>query len=300
MKLHHIRAFLAVHEHGSLRAAAAALDMTQPALTKSLKQLEKELGVTLFERSIRGMQATSFGRSFAVRARMADAELRRGVEEIQHMRGLHEGQIGVGVSPAPAMQLLPMVLRRFHAQYPHVSLRLVDGQYPFYLPSLRDGSLDFVVGPRPPEVLSTEFHSEVLFTNPNTVLCRQGHPLAGAKRVEELQDVEWVLPSMNRGPSMAISDLFHARGLGQPKCRVSSETLTVTQALVAETDLMTVLPLGGFLAGAIRPDIIRVDLEDRVKAYEICIISRAGVPLSPAAQVLADVFRRTPARFVTR
>lgn len=276
-----------------MRAGARSLGITQPALTKSLKQLEEELGVALFERSIRGMQASAYGKAFAHRAKVVELELQRGVEEIRQMQGLYSGSVSIGVSPSPAIELLPQVLKRFHSRHPSVSVRLIDGQYPFFLPSLRDGSTDFVIGPRPPEGLDSEFLSEMLYLNHNMIVCRKGHPLAGATSIRDLKDVEWVLPNLTRGPSIAIFELFRQLNLGTPKCNTTSEFIMATQSIVAATDKFTAAPAGAMKKGAFRADLVGVKIKEKLRPAEICLIKRADRPLTPAAQELADYFRRT-------
>ncbi|MDX1375438.1 MAG: LysR family transcriptional regulator, partial [Burkholderiales bacterium] len=93
MRLTQIQQFLAVVDAGSIRGAARELGLSQPALTKSLRQLEDELGATLVTRSVRGAQATEFGRAFLARARAVSADLRRAREEIAQLRGAREGSL---------------------------------------------------------------------------------------------------------------------------------------------------------------------------------------------------------------
>src|SRR5258706_16481683 len=107
MRLSQIRDFLAVTETGSIRAAARSLGLTQPALTKSLRQLEAELGAVLVTRSVRGIVPTDLGQAFLARARSIDGDLRRAKEEIAQMQGSREGALSVGASTAPAMGVLP-------------------------------------------------------------------------------------------------------------------------------------------------------------------------------------------------
>ena len=115
MLLRRIRAFLAIAENGSIRGAARRIGVSQPALTKTLKELENSLSAPLVVRSAQGVTLTKYGEALLVRARLADAELRRASDEIGQMLGAKGGQIAVGLSPVASLLLAPDALKRFLA-----------------------------------------------------------------------------------------------------------------------------------------------------------------------------------------
>ena len=122
MQLTQIEAFLAVAERRSVSDAAGALYVTQPALTTRLKNLERELGVELFVRTPRGMRLTAAGRAFRSHAQRAMQSLAEGRELMRELREGHVGELLVGAAPAISTYVLPLVLRRFQASFPHVHL----------------------------------------------------------------------------------------------------------------------------------------------------------------------------------
>lgn len=111
MKLHHLRDFLAIVEKESISAAAKYLGIAQPSLSRSIRELEKELGVALFERHARGAALTPMGAVFAKRARMAVRELEKGREEIS--QGQVHGDVTVCISGVSHLTLLGAALRPF-------------------------------------------------------------------------------------------------------------------------------------------------------------------------------------------
>ena len=147
MKLNQLRDVLAVAERGSLRAAARELGLAQPALTRSITLLERELGVTLFERQARGMQLTTMGEHFVRRASAIRSELKRAREELEQLGGDTHGSISVCLSSVPHIALLPYAMTPFRAQYPHVHVDVIEGVFPMVERALRDGTVDFYVGP---------------------------------------------------------------------------------------------------------------------------------------------------------
>src|SRR4051812_45815245 len=113
MKLHHLRDLLAVADRGSLRAAARELGIAQPAITRSIQELERDLGVALFERKARGVTPTASGEALIRRARSVSNELLRARDEIEQLRGSTHGNVRVALSMVGHMALLPYVLRPF-------------------------------------------------------------------------------------------------------------------------------------------------------------------------------------------
>src|SRR5689334_14331756 len=170
LKLHQIRDLLAVAEKGSLRAAARKLGLAQPSISRSIRELERELGAPLLERHARGTVLTPVGALFARRARAAASELERAREEIAQLGGRGAGSVTLGLSSVPLLALLPKALAPFRARYPAVELRLVDTAFPAVEARLRDGSVDFYVGVAPQKRPGRELKVEKLFDNTRVVL----------------------------------------------------------------------------------------------------------------------------------
>ena len=152
VKLHHLRDFLAVAEQRSLRAAAREMGTAQPAVTRSIRELERELGVHLFERHARGVVLTKMGDAFLRRATSIKNELARAKDEIDQLRGLTQGTVRVALSMVPHLALLPYALRLFRHQFPDVRLDVIDAVFPTVAAEVTDGTIDCYVGPLP-EVL---------------------------------------------------------------------------------------------------------------------------------------------------
>lgn len=151
-RLHQLRNFIAVTEAGSLRAAARNLNIAQPAVTRSIQELEKELGVPLFERRTRGVVPTAIGAAFMRRAKHATGELLRACDEIDQLRGMTHGSVCVAMSMVPHMALLPSILQPFRVRYPGVRLDLIDAVFSTVASRLSDGTIDCYIGP-PPEAV---------------------------------------------------------------------------------------------------------------------------------------------------
>jgi LysR family transcriptional regulator of abg operon len=224
MKLHQFRNIAAIAERGSLRAAARHLGLAQPALSRSLQELEHELGVQLFERRARGMTPTPVGEAFVRRANNIMTEVRRAKEEVEQLHGGASGSVTAAMSIVPHLAIVPQALRPFRARYPDVELRLIEGLYPMIESDLKDGMLDFYVGPPPEQNLPAELMVEKVFDNERKIFCRKGHPLAGAKALRELVGAEWLTTSITYNAEQELGELFVRNRLPMPRLALRSQS----------------------------------------------------------------------------
>lgn len=175
LRLPLLRAVDAVATHGSLLKASAALGITQPALTKSLHELEDLLQLRLFHRHPRGVRPTPAGLVFVRSARRVLAELRRLDEELDELSG-PGGTVALGALPVAATGVLPGALVRLKATHPDVKVRLRQGRTEDLLPLLASGELDLIVGRLYEPAVPDGFAREALWSEPISVLARADHP----------------------------------------------------------------------------------------------------------------------------
>ena len=291
MKLTHLRDFLAVVEQGSLRAAARDLGIAQPAITRSIQELERELGVPLFERQTRGVVPTAMGNAFLRRARSISNELLRARDEIDQLRGVMHGHVRVALSMVPHMALLPYVLKQFRIRYPEVHLDILDAVFLTVGSRISDGTIDCYVGP-PPERLPEGLAQEKLFDNTRTIVGRKGHPLAGAKSLRELADAEWLSTSITASAQEELGPLFLEHRLPPPKVVLQAHAALTILVSLTSSDLLAMLPMQWTAFPPTRDLLEIVDVAEKLPAPPICIIQRAGLPLTPVAEHFCDLMRR--------
>jgi LysR family transcriptional regulator of abg operon len=298
MRLSQIRDFLAVTETGSIRAAARSLGLTQPALTKSLRQLEAELGAVLVTRSVRGIVPTAIGQVFLSRARSIHSDLRRAREEIAQLSGSREGALSVGASTAPAMGVLPRAVVKLRQTWPNAKIRIADTSYPNVLADLREGRFDLAVAPQfgPDPVPAAEFSVEMLFQNEVVVAVRKGHPKARAKSLSEFTDSEWLRSGPRGGPSTVLNDAYHAIGLPPPDCHLQCESFLALPELVAISDCAAMVPWQMLEQPGVRGRLVRVSVREKLRPIVINLLTRAGVPLTPIAKDFVGILRGLVAR----
>jgi LysR family transcriptional regulator, regulator of abg operon len=295
MKLNHIRDVIAVAERGSLRGAARQLGIAQPAITRSIRELEHELGAALFVRHVNGVALTPMGEAFVRRATAIQLELERTKDEIQQLKGLKTGTVSVGLSTAAHVALLPRVLKPFCRSFPDVQLRLIEGLFPAMEAELYDGTIDFYVGPLAEDSVSSEFAVEKLFDNRRIIVGRRNHPLARARSLAELVGAKWVTTSVTVSSEAELGPLFARVNLPPPTIAARTQTALSMIVLSAYSDYLAMLPaqwLDFVKSGKL---LHHLDVREELVAPSICVVRRARLPLTPVAEHLCDLFRRAAA-----
>jgi len=290
MKLNPLRIFLAIVDSGSQHAAARALGVTQPAVTKALQRLEADLDVRLFDRSVHGAELTEYGQALLTRARLIDAELKSCIEALDQIKGQQRGSISIAVSHLPGTLLLPKVLHVFRRKWPDVNLRVAASAYPFLLPQVREGSLDFAIAPAPITSWPEDLIREPLMATRLSPVVRRGHHLAETRSLEALAAAEWVLPTQESASAQALQAAAQRLGLQPPICRLTCETFTAMIMTVATSELIGLIPSEMVPNIATLAGVVEVPIEDRLKGAELCLIRRRAGVLTPAAAALAADF----------
>jgi LysR family transcriptional regulator of abg operon len=286
MKLQTLQALISIEELGSIRAAAARMHLSQPALTAAVQQLEEELQAPLLLRSKQGVTFTSFGQAFMRHAHLIVSESQRAQDEIAQLRGLWEGQVRFSTSPAIALSILPQALASFSAKYPGVMLSVRDGLYPGITPALRDGTLDFAITPAHRQDVQSDLVAEPLYQSDIVIVAHKGHPLAGATRVAELRDCQWVLSSAPGGPGAVIEELFAGHGLGAPRLGMVCESFLALPGVVVHSQMVSTMPRTLFEMNAFRDGLCIVPIQETMPSPTICVLRRHDLPLTPAAREL--------------
>jgi len=239
MKLQQLRVLLAVAQHGSIHEAARASHTTQPALSKAISELERELGVTLMSRSMRGVSLTPYGAALLKRASVVEQELRHALEDIEAIRGHAEGQLNIGFTAVASGGPLPDAIAAFRRQFPHVVLRAFELRPQQILEGLREGRLDIGLISTNSGPGTVAFQWEPLFSVGMHLTVRAGHPLRRATRLQPLLDADWLVLDPLDDPGSPLASLMRLHGLGMPKRIVQSASNLLGLQLATKTDLIS-------------------------------------------------------------
>lgn len=292
MKLTHLRDVLAVAECGSLRSAARQLGATQPALTRSIRELEAELGVALFERHVKGVRLTEMGQTFLRRAQAVQSEMRRAREEIEQLKGGGSGEVSVAMSTATIMSLMSRAVMNFRKRCPTAVLKIHESFFQPIERELASGRIDFYVGPLDSSSRAPAFAVEQLFANQRLIIARKGHPLRHARSLAELVGARWVRPTMSSNIVEGdFEEMFVRAGLPPPEIVLHARSALITMLTLRDSDLLTVLPRQWLDVPMLAEFIEPLDLPP-LTAAPIAIVHRQDLPLTPMAEHLCDMMRR--------
>jgi DNA-binding transcriptional LysR family regulator len=187
--LRHIRHLLAIASHSTVQAAADAIHLTQPALTKSIVRFEEELGAKLFDRRGHRLALTEFGERMVERGEDLVRHVRELEEEVALWKGVGTGEVAIGVDPEAELSLLPAVLEKFVPAHPGVRLTVRSGHTDTLLSELLRGELHFLVADDEFALEREDLEIRGLAGSPIAVALRPGHPLA-RKRKPNPTDLE--------------------------------------------------------------------------------------------------------------
>lgn len=296
MKLTHIRDITAVAERGGLRAAARHLNIAQAAISRSIRELEQELGVSLIERRATGVVLTPFGERFVQRAAVVQNELRQAKDEIDQLKGVSTGSVSAALSTASHIALLPHALELFRARYPGVFLHITERLFPAVEQLLQSGALDFYVGPLAEAPPTRTFNVIKLFDNSRLVFGRNEHPLARSSSLSDLVNASWITTAVTQNGEAELAPLFASHGLPAPKVAMLAPSALTMIFSASSSDLLMMLPRQWLNHPATRALVTSFKLRETLPAAPICLVHRARLPLTPAAEYFADLLRRAALR----
>ncbi len=291
MDVRDLRYFIAAAELGQLHRAADRVGRSQPALSKSIARLEREVGAQLFHRAGRGIRLTSAGETLLAHARRLSQGLQEALRDAAQTARGETGHVRLGSSPTMADWLLPDVFRRMLEEAPRLTFSVTIGLGDALRKGLREGTLDLIVAPITPAD-APEFAVESLADDVLVVAARPGHPLARRRKVglAQLSDFRWMLPPDALASTLWLRGVFSSQGLPEPAVRVEVSAKTLLRRVLARTDLLTFLSrrdLGGDPTAA----LVEVDCPDLVMSRQFGMLSDASGYLSAAAARSATVLR---------
>lgn len=301
MKLSQLRHLVAVAEAGTVRQAAKNLNLSQSSVTKSIQQLEAELGVALLIRGSHGVTPTPAGLALIDRAKAIEAELRHARNDIDAVQGAKSGEIRVSASPSVAMLLLPKAIHAFRRARPLVSFAIEEGVYPDVLPGLRRGELDFAICLVPEAPRDDELVFETLVKDRLVPAVRADHPLTrkGRLTLADLLDRDWVVYRRTRTGRDVVEQTFRANKLAPPARTLECASFAGALALVEQGDSITLVPTQLFADRASRPALVPLKLDSPMPPWNVAAISRARHFLSPVCQAFLDELHRTAQKIKT-
>jgi LysR family transcriptional regulator, pca operon transcriptional activator len=293
LKLHHLRVVDALASYRSLLQASHALGISQPALSKSIRELEETIGVTLFERHSKGMRSNAFGTLVEESARRIIAELARLDAQLDSQLEPESGVITVGSLPVTAVGFLPGLLVSLRVAMPDLCINVIQSDTEQMLSALLAGEVDLVLGRLYEPAAPDAFVREQLYDEPISLLAREGHPLLAAKpiRQDDLAEYGLVLPSLTHRVAREIEDALAAMKLEPPPSALRSNSLGLIRELLLTTEMVAAMPrlmmAGDLIRGSVRSLLLPVPTPPRPAG----IIFAEGRPMAPLISAFVSFTR---------
>ena len=284
-----LRSFAAVAELSNFRAAAERLQVSQPALSAQVNELEKLLGVPLFNRTTRRVELTDEGARLWAKVRFIVQELDTITENLRGEAHLERGHITVSCLPTLANSFFPAALSEFTRKYPNITVNLIDEPTAPMLETVRRGDADFGVGSEPLDKDGLSF--EKLLLDPFVMICRTDDPIAKRGSIKGRDLVKLPLITSRYGPNVTLSlaDYFAKLGVTlRPKFEVNYH-YTLGGLVDAGMGYGCLPTLGMALTGY--PSLVAVPIVQPRCTRTVGVVTRKGDRMSPAADAFLEIAR---------
>ncbi|VTU45881.1 LysR family transcriptional regulator [Variovorax sp. PBL-E5] len=252
LRLQQLVLFERVVETGSILAASRELALTQPAVSKSIHQLEQQLNGLLFVRSKRGVVLTEFGSLFERHTKTVLAELRYMAQDLNGWQTGSSGHVVVGTLIVASATLLPEAITRLRKAVPDVVITVRVGPNSTLFPALARGELDVVVGVLPDgastllrdEIERTRLTHVPLYEEAMCVVVGKGNALMRRRklRLADLHALEWIVPTQESVAYASVRSFFEKEGLAMPRRVVESVSILTNLGLLASSSVVALMP----------------------------------------------------------
>lgn len=286
IKLRHIRCFLAVVTQSNVTQAAGKLGLTQPALSRSLAELETLLGRPLFLRIGRRLHLTEAGHLFHRYASLATQTLDAGARAIAPQ---HQTTLRIGVLPTAATRLFPTIALRFRALAPDTILNVESGPHLYLMRLLREGALDLVIGRMPQGQDMADLSFTHLYEESIVLVGRANHPLAGRTIKDVLAKAPLILPPKDAIIRVAVDDYLTSLGLAGLDPAFTSVSHAFGRGVVLRSDAVWFISRGVVLEDIERGDMAAFAVGDRYLNGAVGITRRRHAPVLAGLEILIQV-----------
>jgi len=271
LRLRDLHVFFAVVQMGSLAKAAVQLNVSQPAVSQLIADMEHTLNVKLFDRSSRGVTPTSYGRVLLTRGRAAFDELKQGIREIDFLSDPDSGEIKFGC-PEGLAPILPPIIEEFSLRYPKIILDIYEEEFATFASKLRNRSIDFVLQrlhgrPRPRDPMLDDLAVETLFEDELVIAVGMKSRFSRRREVDlpELLNEPWILANPPSWNHLVISEACRLQRLPMPNIVLSTFSTHIRASMVGSGGFVATFPMSvaRFYSKRFGLKILQVDLPQR-------------------------------------
>ncbi len=293
MKLHDLHVLMAVVHAGSMNKAAALLNTTQPAISKSIAELERMMGVRLLDRHRQGIEPTDYGRALLSGGATVFDELRQTVKNIEFLADPAAGEVRIGSNPLLAASFTSAVVDRLSQRYPRMRFQLVTGYVDALYRQLNERNVDLLIALKFGPIADERLNFELLFDDSCVVVAGAQSPWARRRSIKlaELVNEPWVLSPLGSGISSIAMKAFVANGLDYPRTTIITDSLPARMNLLATGRYLTIFPASAVRLPTQRPDLKVLPVELPMAPVPYGIVTLKNRTLNPVARLFIDTAR---------
>jgi len=294
LKLHELHVLLAVAQAGSMAKAAAQLAISEPAVSRAISDMEHTLGVSLFDRSSRGVEPTPYGCALIKRGVAVFDELRLGIREIEFIKDPTIGEVHIGVTSTIAeVGIIAAVIDHMSQKYPRVIFHVMEATPERLFHELRERNLDLIILLTFDPLASNDIVSEMLYEDRMVVVAAANNPWARRSRIElaDLFNEHWTLPEPGHPVTSIVAQAFRAIGCEAPRVTATAAPGRIRDTLLATGRFLTVAQESALHFGATLPPLKVLPLELSMARGTTNIMTLKKRALSPAVQLFIEHIR---------
>ncbi|HDS0927425.1 TPA: LysR family transcriptional regulator [Pseudomonas putida] len=296
MDLRDLNYFMVIAQLGHLGQAAAQLNRSQPALSKSLQRLEEGLGARLFLREGRGIKLTEVGELLLHRGRQLQMTVAETEREVRDLAQGLVGNIRIGCAASMADYLLPQLTAALLERAPKLTLTLSIAQDDVLTEALQLGRLDAIISPKIAERSLFTFYP--VLQDQAVVVASAEHPLFCAPlSLEVLTTYRWVLPARKVAARQWLDSVFLSHGLPPPIVQIETNAVSLLPRLIDRTQLLSFIARKTLERGQGMCRLREVQLEETTRCRTVAVAVRAGSYLSPAARTMIELLEQLALSF---
>lgn len=293
LKFTHLRMIAALEQHGGVGAAAETLNVSQPAASRTIAEMEEIVGAKLVERLPRGVRLTAQGEALARRARSILLELREADREIADLKSGQGGSVFLGSVTAPAIDLAVPAIRELRRNFPRLEISMQVETSAVLARELLASRHDFIIARIPEDLNPRLFEARVIGIEKACLIVRKGHPLTqrgGRVALERTTEFDWVFQPSGSLLRRTIEQHFTRRNVPLPERVLNTSSLLLTLVMVAQSDAIAAVSVevARFIRGDLGGDIEVIPLPFGIEVQPYSLITARNRVLSPAAQLLYD------------
>ena len=293
LKLHDLHVLMAVEQAGSMRKAAGQLNTTQPAISRSIAELEHAFGVRLLDRSPQGIEPTRYGRALLRRSLAVFDELKQSGQDIEFLSNPGAGELRIGSGASLAEAIVLAVIDRLSRKYPRVVYHVVQGRLGALNDEVRERRIELALSAAPRVTPEEDVDAEVLFEEPLVVVAGKHNPWVRRRKIAlaDLVNEPWTWFAPGGVSNALVVEAFRAGGVEPPRATIYTDVTNVRIRLAVDRGFLTFVPASILKYPTKHPAIRKLPVELPGAHRQVGIYTAKNRTLSPLAQLFIETAR---------